>query len=684
MKLSNLARGAALALVLGLATSGAARQTANDAPAMASPASGDHAQIGDFGLDIAGMDQSVAPGDNFYDYVNGTWARNTPIPADKSNYGAFNQIDDLSHARTHEILEQARRDPGSKIGAAYAAYLDTATIDAKGLAPLRPWLDQIAALPGKAGYPALVATALRNGVGVPFGLGVEQDAKEPTSYAVGLGQAGLGMPDRDYYLKPEYAPQRAAYQAHLARMLTLAGEADAAARAKAVVDFETAIANVSWTRVDSRDSSKTYNKMTAAALDSSAPGFAFSALLKDAGLPVATLIVAQPSAITGIAKAIADAPLGVLKDQLLVRSLDDFADVLPSAFDQESFAFYSKTLSGIPEQQARWKRAVDFTTSALPDEVSKIYVARYFPPATKAAADQLVTNIIAAMNARIDKLTWMSPATKVKAHAKLAAFTPKIGYPTRWHDYAKLTITPGDALGNNLRANQWAYDDEIARLGQPIRRWEWSMTPMTVNAYANFSMVEIVFPASILQPPFFDPHADPAINYGAIGVVIGHEMSHHFDDQGAKYDAQGRLADWWTPEDLTKFHALEARLAAQYDAYEPIPGHHVNGKLTLGENSADLAGLNAAYDAYQKSLNGRPAPVIDGFTGDQRFYMAYAQVWRRNVRLAEAEKRLLTDPHSPSEQRVDTVRNLDPWYAAFKPAPTTKLYLPPEQRVRIW
>ena len=374
----------------------------------------------------------------------------------------------------------------------------------------------------------------------------------------------------------------------------------------------------------------------------------------------------------------------MLKDQLLIRSLDGFADVLPTAFDKERFAFYGTTLSGTPEQELRWKRAVDWTSGAVSDDVSKVYVAQYFPPETKAAADALVKNVIAAMGHRIDALTWMAPETKVKAHAKLAAFTPKIGYPSQWKDYSALTIKPGDAFGNKLRANQWDHEDEIAHLGKPLQRWEWGMTPMTVNAYANFGMVEIVFPAAILQPPFFDPKADPAVNYGGIGAVIGHEMSHHFDDQGAKFDLHGKLTQWWTDEDVKRFAALEDRLAAQYDAYEPLAGKHLNGRLTLGENSADLAGLNAAYDAYHASLGGKPAPVIGGYTGDQRFYMGWAQVWRRSYREANLLQRLLTDPHSPSQQRADIVRNMDPWYPAFAPKPGQKLYLSADQRVKIW
>ncbi|RZM23628.1 MAG: M13 family peptidase, partial [Sphingomonas sp.] len=388
--------------------------------------------------------------------------------------------------------------------------------------------------------------------------------------------------------------------------------------------------------------------------------------------------------VAGIAKLVAAAPIGVLQDQLILRSLDGYADVLPKAFDDEQFAFAGTVLSGTPEQEARWKRGVQFTSGALGDEVSKLYVAQYFPPETKAAADTLVKNVLAAMDTRIDQLAWMAPETKVKAHAKLAAFTPKIGYPSQWKSYDALTITAGDAFGNEWRANEWAHQDNVGHLGKPLQRWEWGMTPMTVNAYANFGMVEIVFPAAILQPPFFDPKADPAVNYGGIGAVIGHELSHHFDDQGAKYDAKGQLTDWWTPKDVANFNALTGKLGAQYDAYEPLPGLHVKGQLTMGENIADLAGLTVAYDAYHKALGGKAAPVIDGFSGDQRFYLGWAQVWRRSYREANLRQRLLTDPHSPSEQRASVVRNLDPWYAAYKPTPGQKLFLTPEQRVRIW
>ncbi|KQN93537.1 peptidase M13 [Sphingomonas sp. Leaf231] len=677
-----------LTSLLALLPAALLAQSAPPASAPAVPSatpSGDGPTYGTFGFDAAGMDRAVKPGDDFYAFANGTWAKNTAIPADESNYGAFNVLQDLSRERTRGILEAAKGDPASKIGRAYAAYLDTAAIERAGLAPIQPWLTKIRRV-DKAGYPALLAEADRNGVDIPFGLYVGQDDKDPDVYAVNLMQGGLGMPDRDYYLATDarLAQTRAAYQAHLAKLLTLAGERDAAPRAAALLAFETELARVHWTRIDSRDADKTYNKMMLEQLRASAPGFDFDAFLKAERASAPTLIVAQPTAIAGTAKLIAATPIGVLRDQLLVRSLDGFADVLPRAVDQESFAFNGTALSGTPQQQERWKRAVGFTSSALNDEVSKIYVARYFPPETKAAADTMVKNVLTALGRRVEALDWMAPETKVKAQAKLAAFTSRIGYPERWRDYSNLDVRAGDAFGNMMRANQWRHDYNVTKLGKPIYRWEWGMSPMLVNAQANFGLVAITFPAAILQPPFFDPKADPAVNYGGIGAVIGHEMSHHFDDQGAKYDARGRLTQWWTDADVQKFKALSERLVKQYDAYEPLPGMHVKGELTLGENSADLAGLAAAHDAYVATLGGKPAPVIDGFTGDQRFYLGWAQVWRRNYREASLRQRLLTDPHAPSEQRGNIVRNMDPWYSAYKAQAGEKLYLAPDARARIW
>ena len=641
---------------------------------------------GTYGFDTAGMDSSVLPGNNFYKYANGTWASTTAIPADKSNFGMFTVLDDLSKERTRTIIEETTQDPSSKIGNAYNAFLDTAAIDSKGLAPFQPWLDQVSGLSGRAGLASLYAKADRMGIGTPFAFFINQDDKNPDRYVTGLAQAGIGMPDRDYYLSDDakIAEVRAKYLTHLTNVLTLAGEANAAARAKAILDFETSVAKVHWTQVESRDATKTYNLMMFAKLAASTPGYDMATMLKGLGITAPEVNVAQPSAITGIARLVGKAPLGVLKDQLLVRSLDSYAAYLPSKFDQESFAFYGTALSGTPEQEARWKRGVGFAVGALSDDISKIYVERYYPPETKAAADQLVKNVVEAMGRRIEGLTWMKPETKVRARAKLANFVTKIGYPSQWHDYSTLDIRAGDALGNAIRAAEWDHVDSTSKLGGPIRRWEWGMTPMTINAYANFGMHEIVFPAAILQPPFFDPNADPAINYGGIGAVIGHEISHHFDDQGSKYDEFGRLADWWTPEDVAAFQNIGKALIAQYDGYEIFPGARVKGAFTQGENIGDLAGLTAAYDAYRHSLGTADAPVIDSTTGDQRFYLGWAQVWRRNYREANLRQRLITDPHSPSEQRVFVVRNLDPWYAAYDVKAGQTLYLAPEQRVRMW
>lgn len=644
------------------------------------------AEIGAFGFDTSGMDRTVLPGDNFYEFANGTWARNTPIPPDRSNYGMFTKLDDLSKERTRGIIEAQAGNPASKIGAAYASFMDEAAIESKGIAAFEPWLNQIRALSSRADYEELLVNAERMGISGPFGMYVGVDQKQNTQYAVTMVQSGLGMPDRDYYLSddPKIAAVRAKYLQHLTNMLTLAGEKNAAARAKAILDYETRIAKVHWTRSESRDRTKTYNKMTVAELERSSPGFDFSQYLRGSGITETSIVVAQPSAVRGIAKLVRSAPLPVLRDQLMIRSLNQYSAVLPSAFDKESFAFYGTALSGTPEQMPRWKRGVDFTTEALADEVSTLYVKEYFPPATKAAADELVRNVVAAMGRRIDALTWMAPQTKARARAKLANFTTKIGYPDQWRDYSALQISRDDALGNAIRSAQFEHDYAIGKLGGPVRRWEWGMTPMTVNAYANFGMSEIVFPAAILQPPFFDPNADPAINYGGIGAVIGHEISHHFDDQGSKYNEQGLLADWWTEADLEAFTNAGKKLVEQYNAYEPLPGMRIKGELALGENIGDLAGLTVAYDAWKTSLGGSDAPVIDGFTGDQRFYLGWAQIWRRNYREEALRRQLITGPHSPSEQRAAIVRNLDPWYPAFNVQPGQRLYLPPEQRVRVW
>lgn len=680
---SRLMATAALgAMLIGLAPAAIAKEKPATTPAAEKAAK---PEIGTFGFDMPGMDKSVQPGDDFYGFANGTWAKNTEIPADKSNYGMFTALGDLSQKRTQEILEAAKGDPNSMVGRAYASYLDSATVEAKGIAPIQPWLNKIRAA-DKPGLAALLAEADRNGVSHFFGGYVGQDDKNPDVYIYTMFQGGIGMPDRDFYLKDNdrNTKLQAAYLKHLENVLALAGESNAAPRAKAIYDFEKQIAAVHWDKNDSSDATKVYNKMTIAQLAEAAPGFDWATFIRGLGVKEDTLLVSQPSAFTGEAKLIADAPVAVLRDALIVRSLDGFSGALSDAVANEAFAFYGTAMQGTPQMQERWKRAVDFTTGNLGEAVGKDYVAKYFPPETKAAMDKLVKNILAAMGRRIDSLTWMQMPTKVRAKQKLANFTTKIGYPDRWKDYSKLEIRADDLFGNALRSNQFAHDDNVSRLGGPIRRWEWGMTPMTINAYANFGMNEIVFPAAILQPPFFDPNADPAINYGGIGAVIGHEVSHHFDDQGAKYDENGKLADWWTPADVAAFNAASAALIAQYNAYEVLPGEHLDGNFTLGENIGDLAGLTVAYDAYKASLGGKEAPVIDGLTGDQRFFLGWAQVWRRNYREQNLSQRITTDPHSPSIQRTWVSRNLDPWYKAYQIKEGQKLYLAPMDRVRIW
>jgi putative endopeptidase len=661
--------------VFAQSQSDATQESAKDGP-----------QLGTFGFDTAGMDASVSPADDFYGYANGKWGANTPIPADKSNYGMFTALDDLSKDRVKLVLDAEKDRAGSKAGDVYASYIDQATVEKLGLKPIKPWLTTVRNVKSKAAFEKLLPVAARNGVRALFGGYVGQDDKNPDVYIFQMYQAGTGLPDRDMYLvqNDKFEGIRKAYKAYLAQMLTLAGEINAEARADAIFAMEKRIAEVQWTREDSGDATKTYNKMSLAQLDAITPGLKMSSILTKLSPKIGDVIVNQPSALTGIAKIYAETDLAVLKDQMIVNSLSSFSNVLPDSVSDTTFAFYGTTLQGTPKREPRWKRGVSLTEGTVGDEVGKAYAAKYFPPETKAAMDVLVKNVLSAMGRRIDGLSWMQPETKVKAREKLANFTTKIGYPDRWKDYSNLKIARGDLFGNDLRANQWGFDDNMSKLGQPIRRWEWGMLPQTVNAYANFGMNEIVFPAAILQPPFFDAKADPAVNYGGIGAVIGHEISHHFDDQGAKYDATGKLADWWTESDVKAFEAAGKKLIAQYDAYKIFPDASVKGEFTLGENIGDLAGLTIAYDAYRTSLNGKEPPVIDGMTGDQRFFLGWAQVWRRNYREANLRQRLITDPHSPSEQRAWVVRNLDKWYDAFQPKADGKLYLKPEDRVRIW
>jgi putative endopeptidase len=650
-------------------------------------------QLGAWGVDLAGMDKSVNPGDNFYDFVNGTWHKNAVIPADKASWGGFGILRDLSDTRTREIIEASAKAQAAagtneqKVGDLYASFMDEAAIEAKGLTPLQPFFTKIDAIKNPADLARFFGEANRVGIATPFGAGILQDLKNNTVYSVYLGQGGIGLPDRDYYVddkNPKFAEIRTQYKAHIANMLRLAKISDPEGRAQRIFDLETKIAAAHWTRVESRQLDKLYNPMSAADMAKNMPGFDFPAFLGAAGLDLQPqVIVTAPSALAGAAKLVQSESIQTWRDYLTFRTLAGSASMMPKAFVDESFAFNGKTLSGTPQLKDRWKRGVDLVGGTMGEAVGQLYVARHFPPDAKAKADALVKNLTASMDKHLTELPWMAPETKVKARAKLAAFTPKIGYPDTWRDYSALQVVRGDAVGNALRARAFEYQRQLSKVGKPVDRSEWAMSPQTVNAYANPLLNEIVFPAAILQPPFFDPNADPAVNYGAIGAVIGHEITHHFDDQGSKFDPKGNLSVWWSPDDIAKFKAMTAKVVAQYAEYEPIPGSKVNGELTLGENMADLAGLTIAYDAYKMSLKGKPDKVIGGYTGDQRFFLGFGQVWRNKMRDAALQQYLLTDVHSPGTVRPNVVRNFDPWYKAFN-VKNGKLYLKPEERIRIW
>ncbi|HEX8388902.1 MAG TPA: M13-type metalloendopeptidase [Sphingomonas sp.] len=679
-------------LLLATAATGVAfaKDAAETAPAAAQTKA---PKLGTFGVDLTGMDTTVQPGDDFYRYVNGKWQERTEIPSDRPSWGGFGILRDLSDQRTRALIEEmARAKPaagtvGEKVGVSYASFMDEAAIEAKGASPLKPYLDEVAAIKTPADVARAFARGTMRGIDMPLGVGVQQDLRDNSVYAVYAGQGGLGMPDRDYYLgdNPKFADARTKYVAHVAKMMTLAGLPDAQGAAQRVFELEKKIAGVHWERAQLRQVDKLYNPVATAELATRMPGFDWATMLQEqrlAGQP--RVIVTTPSALEGTAKIVGETPLPVLKEYIAYHTISHAAPYLSKAFVEENFAFYGTTLSGTPQLKDRWKRGVDFVNRSLGEGVGELYVQRYFPPESKAKADELVRNLIRAFDARLQNLEWMAPETKAKARAKLAAFTPKIGYPDKWRDYSALRIVPGDVLGNAERANEFEYNRQLAKIGKPVDRGEWFMTPQTVNAYANPLLNEIVFPAAILQPPFFDPNADPAVNYGGIGAVIGHEISHHFDDQGRKFDPQGNLVEWWTPQDAERFKKYTDQVVAQYAAYEPIPGGKVNGELTLGENIADLAGLTVAYDAYKLSLNGKPAPVLNGFTGDQRLFLGFGQVWQYKAREAAIRQQLTTDPHTPGNFRAYVVRNLDPWYAAFKVKPGQKFYLTPEQRVKVW
>ena len=676
------------ALVLSLATGPviAADAAAPDPVSLASP------RYGSWGFDQSGMDRSVRPGDDFFKFANGAWDARTEIPSDRTRYGNFNKLRELSEHRMHAILEDAKAgklsDPdAAKIAAGYAAFMDEALAEKLDARPIAPALAQVRAVKSKAAFTALMAQANTTPFGTILPVGITIDAKAPNRYAVAAFTGGLGLPDRDYYLTAGFAEKKAKYQAYVAQMLTLAGWPDPDANAKAVVAFETRLAEASWSRIQRRDRDKTYNPMSRAELAAYAPGFDWKAYLAATDLPpkLDRLVVTTNTALPKFAKIYAETPLVTLKAWQAFQVADGAAPYLSKRFVDAHWTFRSKELGGQPEQQARWKRATAFMDGAIGESVGRVYVARYFPPEAKAKMDALVVDIRGALAARIQTLDWMGPETRAKALEKLSKFNVKIAYPATWKDYAKLELKPNDLVGNGLRATAFAWRYDLARLDQPVDKTEWGMTPQTVNAYYNPPNNEIVFPAAILQAPFFDPDADPAINYGGISGVIGHEISHGFDDQGRKSDGDGVLRDWWTAEDAGKFNTQAGRLGAQYSTFEPLPGAKVQGLLTMGENIGDMGGVSLALDAYRASLKGRPAPVIDGLTGEQRVFLGWAQVWREKIRDEALRQQVVSDPHSPAYYRVNgTIRNITGWYSAWDIQPGDKLYVAPDQRVNIW
>lgn len=652
-------------------------------------------------LDLAGMDKSVNPGDDFFGYANGGWMKATKIPEDRSSYGVFDVLAEEASKRTADLIREAGKSASGsearKVGDYYEAYMDEQAIEKLGLSPLKTTLAQIRAINNKTALAQALGGQLRADVDPLnntnfytdrlFGLWVSADFNNPTRNVPYLLQGGLGLPDRESYLSADEGDVeiQAKYKQHIAALLKLARIPDADAQAARIYELERKIAEAHTTRTDSADVNKANNPWRLQEFKAKAPGLDWASYFKAAGLSGQPMIMVwHPGGVTGISALVGNQPLNVWKEYLTYHAIDRASNLLPKAFADEGFDFYGRTLSGVPKQRERWKRAVSSTSAAFGDAVGKLYVKRYFPPEAKAALQDMVKNIIAAFGKRIDNLTWMSPATRAKAKAKLETLYVGVGYPEHWRDYTGLKIVRGDALGNAERSELFDYRWSLSKLEKPVDKTEWWITPQTVNALNLPIQNAMNFPAAILSPPFFDMKADPVENYGSIGAVIGHEISHSFDDQGSQFDAAGRLLNWWTPEDLAHFRAAAERLAAQFDAYEPLPGTHVNGKLTLSENIADVAGLSAAYDGYRNAYNGKPAPDAQGLTGDQRFFIAYAQSWRGKQRPETLRLQLMTDGHAPDEYRADTVRNLDAWYEAFNVQPGRKLYLAPEARVRVW
>jgi predicted metalloendopeptidase len=674
-------------LIIGLLATQAGAHEGDHSATAAAPISG---------IDTQYIDSSVRAQDDFFTHLNGGWLKATKIPDDKSSWGSFAKLRDDTLPQLRGLIEETQKtkqkqgSEAQKIADLYTSYMNEAALEKLGIKPLAGELSAIRGLKDKKALPSMIAHLTRIGVSVPYGVYISQDARNSTQHAASIAQSGLGLPDRDYYLKKDdakLAAVRDKYVAHIANTLAMAGHKNAAEDAQAIMALETALAEVQWTKVDNRDPVKRYNKTEIVKLAELAPGYDWKDAMGKAGIATKTdtIIVNQPSYLAGFAKLAEATELSTWKAYFEWQLLRDASPYLNKAFADADFAFYSGVINGVTVQEPRWKSGVRVVEGAIGEGLGKLYVAQYFPADRKARMEALVKNLMAAYKDSIDNLDWMSPDTKREAQAKLAKFTTKIGYPNKWRDYSSLSIVSGDLAGNMRRAAEFGYRRNLAKLGAPVDREEWGMTPQTVNAYYRSTTNEIVFPAAILQPPFFDARADDAVNYGGIGAVIGHEISHGFDDKGSQSDGDGNLRDWWTAADRANFKAKADALTKQYDGYSPLPGYYVNGALTLGENIADNSGVAVAYKAYKLSLGGKPAPVIDTLTGEQRFYMGFGQVWRSKMREEAQIKQVKTDPHSPGQFRANgTMKNQPGFYDAFGVKEGDPMYLAPEQRVIIW
>lgn len=647
------------------------------------------------GIDHQYFDQNVKGNDDFYQHVNGGWLKNTEIPADKSRWGTFDILHEESLKQLHDIVDELSKQQlveGSseqKVASLYANFMDEKSIEALGIQPIQAEITNVDALKSKKDIAQLAAHFSRIGVTSPFDVGIDQDMKNSTEMVAMLGQSGLGLPDRDYYLKNDakFKKIRSQYLKYIEKTLSLAGDMQAAQHAQGILKLETQIAKIQWSNVQNRDVTKLYNIYKTQDLAKLSPKIDWQTYLEKQELSdkIKTIQVIQPSYFKGLSPIVDNTSLEVWKAYFKFHLVSDFSSLLSQAFVDNSFDFYSKQLREIKEQKPRWKRGVQLVEGTLGESLGQIYVKKYFSAEKKQRMEVLVQNLMKAYSQSIDKLDWMSPTTKVQAQKKLASFAVKIGYPNKWRDYSALEIKNNDLIGNVIRSREFEHQYALNKLGKPVDRDEWGMTPQTINAYYNASLNEIVFPAAILQPPFFDMDADDAVNYGAIGAIIGHEISHGFDDQGSQFDELGNMKNWWTAEDHRKFKEKTNTLVAQYNAYEPIKGYHVNGELTLGENIADNSGLAIAYKAYQLSLNGKAAPVLDNLTGEQRFYIGWAQAWRSKITDAMQVEFLKRDPHSPDKVRGNaTLLNQAPFYDAFHIQQGDKMYLPANKRVTIW